>query len=574
MKKLLKRTFYFILSLVVILIIAGVLATQLINPNQYKDKITTLVQEKTGRELIIKGDLKLSFFPWLGVQVYDIQLSNAAGFQPAEFATLSKADVHVKLLPLLSKQIEVGKILLKDLNLNLAKNKQGVTNWADLAALSTSSKSPETKNSSAVPAAKSAQNSMLLSIAGVNIENAQISWVNAQNLQTVLLKNVEISSTPTFDRAFPFHASMTVNSAKPDVVGHLTIDSDVLINSAKTQLQFNQFHLIFAPQHSTDKIALRAEKITANIPKQTLVLSNGVISQGDLTARLNMQAKNILENPAFEGQLESDKLTLAQTEVTRLFAKFTFANSVLQVNPLLADVYKGGTNGTITADFRGDIPTFKIEETFKNIDIAQLIKSGRIVGKANLIANITAQGKDKASLLHTLNGDLQFNVQKGALVGTNIPFQVERAIALLKRQPVPKTANENETVFDELRGTGTLNNGVLHNNDLLMQSSEFKGTGGGTLDLVHQTIDYSLRLVGLHMVTDAQGNSVQEERQTVIPVLIAGTFDHPTVTPDMKAILQNELQKKAVDKVREKLQNQLGPDTGKAVDGLLKSILQ
>ena len=62
-------------------------------------------------------------------------LGNAAGFQDQPFATLEESDINVKLLPLLTKKIEVSRIVLKGLTLNLAKNPQGVSNWNDLTVI-------------------------------------------------------------------------------------------------------------------------------------------------------------------------------------------------------------------------------------------------------------------------------------------------------------------------------------------------------------------------------------------------------------------------------------------------------
>jgi len=65
--------------------------------------------------------LKLSLFPWIGISTGKITLGNAEGFQDQPFATVEESDVKVKLLPLLSKKIEVSRLVLKGLALNLTK---------------------------------------------------------------------------------------------------------------------------------------------------------------------------------------------------------------------------------------------------------------------------------------------------------------------------------------------------------------------------------------------------------------------------------------------------------------------
>src|SRR3546814_7631640 len=62
----------------VLLVIAALIAVALLfDPNDYRGQIQDKVQEETGREFAL-GDIKLSVFPWLSVQLSDARLGNAA----------------------------------------------------------------------------------------------------------------------------------------------------------------------------------------------------------------------------------------------------------------------------------------------------------------------------------------------------------------------------------------------------------------------------------------------------------------------------------------------------------------
>ena len=75
-----------IASLVFMTTIAVLTAYFLIDPNNYKPEIVAAVKEKTGKELNLIGELKLSVFPWLGISTGKMTLSNSRCFQitPAE----------------------------------------------------------------------------------------------------------------------------------------------------------------------------------------------------------------------------------------------------------------------------------------------------------------------------------------------------------------------------------------------------------------------------------------------------------------------------------------------------------
>src|SRR5580658_5072065 len=90
---------------IILLIVVGLLAVwALVNPNDYKGRIAAAVKESTGRELILKGDIKLSVFPWVALELGPASLGNPPGFGAEPFMTFQHAAVRVKVMPLLRKQ--------------------------------------------------------------------------------------------------------------------------------------------------------------------------------------------------------------------------------------------------------------------------------------------------------------------------------------------------------------------------------------------------------------------------------------------------------------------------------------
>jgi len=115
---------------IVALFIAVLLAVWLlVNPNDYKGRITTAVKEATGRELVLTGDIKLSVFPWVALGLGPASLGNPPGFGTEPFLAFKHAAVRVKLFPLLAKRLEMDRVVLDGLDLRLVKNAQGVGNW-------------------------------------------------------------------------------------------------------------------------------------------------------------------------------------------------------------------------------------------------------------------------------------------------------------------------------------------------------------------------------------------------------------------------------------------------------------
>src|SRR5210317_243523 len=106
MKKAIKIVLWLFGALVALAIVAAVVLPMFLDPNDFRDDIGSAVAKQTGRELQIDGDLELSVIPWLGIRVGPARLSNAAGFGDEPMLAIQGAAVSVKLMPLLSKQVE------------------------------------------------------------------------------------------------------------------------------------------------------------------------------------------------------------------------------------------------------------------------------------------------------------------------------------------------------------------------------------------------------------------------------------------------------------------------------------
>src|SRR5215813_6324458 len=132
MNKILKVVAIVVGALLVVVVAVLVAVGFLFNPNDYKPQISAAVAKATGRTLTLDGDLALSVFPTVRIQVGSATLSNAQGFGPAPMAKIGGAELRVSLWPLLFGNVEIGKAQLSGLELNLARDARGRNNWQDL----------------------------------------------------------------------------------------------------------------------------------------------------------------------------------------------------------------------------------------------------------------------------------------------------------------------------------------------------------------------------------------------------------------------------------------------------------
>ncbi len=120
-------------GVVVILVIATLLIVPMfVDIQKYKPEIEKKVSEAVGRPFTIGGELRLSLFPWAGIAFSDLHMGNPPGFKEKDFVSVKSFDVKVKLIPLITKDIQIKRFILKGPRIALIKSKTGRGNWEGL----------------------------------------------------------------------------------------------------------------------------------------------------------------------------------------------------------------------------------------------------------------------------------------------------------------------------------------------------------------------------------------------------------------------------------------------------------
>jgi len=132
MKKAIKWLLIAVGSLVALVIVALLVIPMFVDVQEYKPVIEKKVSEAAGRPFTINGDLRLSLFPWVGLAFSDLHLGNPPGFQEKDLLSIKSFEVKVRLIPLISKHIQVERFIVEGLRLALEKNKNGRANWEGL----------------------------------------------------------------------------------------------------------------------------------------------------------------------------------------------------------------------------------------------------------------------------------------------------------------------------------------------------------------------------------------------------------------------------------------------------------
>ena len=239
MKSVFKFVAVALVAVVVLLTVAAIALPLLFDPNDYRDDLVQRVEEATGRDLQIQGDIAMSVFPWLGLELGPMQLGNAPGFEGDNFASTERISVRIKLVPLLSRRLEADTIIVEGLQLNLARDAKGLTNWADLAGDLGGRKST-TGGGEAVDEEGSVVSLAALTVGGVSVEDGKVTWRDAQSDLALVLSDVGLK-TGRVEQGRPVNVQfgMNVTAESLDIAGRVGVETTLTLDLAGAKLSLS-----------------------------------------------------------------------------------------------------------------------------------------------------------------------------------------------------------------------------------------------------------------------------------------------------------------------------------------------
>ena len=252
--KVLKWLLWLVLFVVVVAVGGAIFVVTTVNPNDFKPQISQKVEDFTGRKLELNGDISWRFYPWVGVTMNKFSLSNREGFEPANMLQAEYVDVQLKLLPLLSKQIEVGKIKLQAPIINLSVNSAGETNWDDLTGADEAAVADST-----TPGQEAGAMVGGLVIQGVDISKGEIEWRDDAAGQQFNLREFELV-TDEIQTGEPIGFDLKAKLTGTDIpdTADISLNGALRINAAFDDIKLDYLNVETAMQDMVAKVEVDA----------------------------------------------------------------------------------------------------------------------------------------------------------------------------------------------------------------------------------------------------------------------------------------------------------------------------
>ena len=303
-----------LLGLLVVLAVAAVVIIPLVvDPNDYRDDISQAVQQETGRSFEIEGEISLSVFPWLGLEVGRMRLGNPPGFGTEPFIEIGSAAVGARLLPLLSRRLEVSTLRLDGLRVDLVRLPDGSVNWEGLGDATENSVSDPKREPG--PGAGEEGAFRLAHVGGLRVTDALLRYSD-RAADSVIELAVPSLSTGRLEPGRPVpleaEAKLVLDEGEMELLAKLgaSVRADA---AAALQVDGLEFELDFsgaALPGGSQSLRFSVPVITVDLEAQTLDVPALTAETAGLRADAVLNGASIIDAPVFQGELQTAQFSL------------------------------------------------------------------------------------------------------------------------------------------------------------------------------------------------------------------------------------------------------------------------
>lgn len=533
--------------IVLLLVAAPATLWLLLDADDLKGRAAAYVKEQTGRDLAMTGPISLSLFPWVGAELRGVELAPPAGFGGPPFAAIDELGVKVKVLPLLGGDIVVDRVVLNGFRIHAVSRRDGRTSFDFSGARPSSSASDQSAGSSV----------RSVRVEGVSITRGELTYVDEASGSRLGLKDLELT-TGSFGGAEPTDVSLGFNlSGAGQAPARVTLTGRMTLDVPRSQAELNDLTLTVRESTMTGRVtmgarqkpAVRFELSVDALDLDQYLPAAGAPASVPAPAAASADPFEGLRTLGAEGSLRIDRLRAIGLQFNEISTAFAASNGVVTVGPTTARLYGGRSKGLLTLDARERIPTLKLDQQLTRVSIGPLLadlqRYKNFSGTGDVTLKVSATGTETAAVTKSLEGWAAIALRDGRIEGADflkLITQAREKAAQVRGRPAAAEPAQGRTPFAGLSASATIEEGVAHNTDLVLDSPSVHATGSGAIDLGRERIDYVLRA------------SSPQAGDVAIPIAIIGPFAAPSYRVQAGAMVKDA----AKQEIKKQLQKGLG----------------
>ncbi|WP_431223040.1 outer membrane assembly protein AsmA [Serratia sp. L9] len=606
------------LVILLVVLVAGMSAlVLLVNPNDFRAYMVKKVEQRSGYHLTLEGDLRWHVWPQLSILAGRMTLTAPGANAPVVSADNMRLDV--KLLPLLSHQLYVKQVLLKNAVIRLTPD-------------SAEQSQPDAPIApGGYPVEDTAEARWKFDIDNLQVVDSLLIWQRANNEQ-INVRDINLSLQQNGHHQAQIELSSRVNRDQRDLAFTLAADLDLQqfprqIGAKVTQFSYQligadipatgikgEGSLQAVYQQSPPQIVFNQLAISANdsqlsgdasaqlgpMPAYALnlnatqlnldTLSGWQIKTPDETQPMQrVTSAPVIANQAEDPQqnlkvlrdfnaqvsLKADQVTYRGMNIDQLVAQADNQQGLLMVNTLSGKLAGGDFSLPGSVDARAGKPIIKLQPVLRQIGLGNVLKAFEmplaLTGSFNMQGDFSGDRFNPSSFEHRWQGSAELSMQNAQLHGLNIQQLIQQAVARNESSVRGQDKYQRYTEVRQMRAKAALSKGKITLSELTAESPLLALSGGGTLDMPGRQCDMQLNV----LVTGGwQGNNdlITQLTKTPIPLRVYGPWEQLNYQLQVDQLLRKKLQDRAKDALNKWAEKNKESSEGQGLKKLLDKL--
>ncbi|QUY49809.1 outer membrane assembly protein AsmA [Serratia plymuthica] len=578
------------LVILLVVLVAGMSAlVLLVNPNDFRAYMVTKVEQKSGYHLTLDGDLRWHIWPQLSILAGRMTLTAPGAKAPVVSADNMRLDV--KLLPLLSHQLFVKQVMLKNAVIRLTPDSE-------------EQKQPNAPIAPAGTSEETLDTPWKFDIDNLRVVDSLLIWQRANNEQ-INVRDINLTLQQNAKRQAQMELSSRVNRDQRDLTFSMAADIDLQQyprRIAATVTQFN-YQLEGADilgggikgdgsaqvvyQQTPQQIALSQLLLSANdsqfsgggsigfgeVPAYALNLTSTALNLDALSGwqsssgtqqAVSMTAGPVIANQAedpqqnlevlrdFTGQLDLnvDQLTYRGMNISHVALQADNQQGLLTVHRLSGQLAGGDFALPGSLDARGARPVIAVQPVLKQVELGTVLKAFEmpqvLTGKFSMQGDLTGDRLTSQSFEHRWKGTAQLAMQDAQLHGLNIQQLIQQAVARNDNSVRGQDNYQRFTEVKQLSAKASLSGGTVNISELSADSPLLNLSGGGSVNMPGKQCDMALN-VRVTGGWQGRGELIEQLQKTPIPLRVYGPWQQLNYQLQVDQVLRKTLQNRAKD---------------------------
>ncbi len=475
--------------LVTVVLAMGALAVFIVREldvERQERRITDLATAFTGRQVEIRGGIRIGFSLRPTLVAEDVRIANAAWGSRPTMLTAERIDVSLALLPLFSGSVEISEVKFSGVDLFLETDSGGRRNW-DLGT----DKDDGGTGGSEVD----------VSVQTVAIENLSLE-IRGPGSGGGSPIEVARLTVRTDDATQLLNLDLSANLAGAEFVAVGTVGSlEDWLSARKVPLSLGLRWGISELKAETTLELGGRPRLHGRVLSGTIDIEEWLSDGSEDSEDPSDQGRLFSSTPlglAAVGSSNAD-VSLAVSNVVGTRARLDLQHAdissnrgILQLNSVKGVVSGAEIEGSLEIDGRAATPRVRLTLLAHNLDLGALLRRLALTDAVDAVidvrVNVHGSGDSVAALFGSLDGDVALAASRG-----EIPTSfVSRLVSNLPRLIMPWAHPPNRVEIECAVAEFTVAQGVARTQTLMFNTSQLTLSGQGQIDLGRETLDVLL----------------------------------------------------------------------------------